>query len=84
MNKKSPLEKSIVNTLREPFYLNVVKYLNTEDRWYPIMISKWAGSSHLREAVKIRKEAAVYLHKQGNSEWKDGKNIKTVKVTLYK
>ncbi len=79
---KSPIEKLMVSSLGEPFYLNVVLFEN-DNRWFPIFESKWAGSTHKLEAVKLRKEAQVWLKENGSKKWTE-KNFKTVKVTLYK
>lgn len=82
MAKKDPLKKLLVSTLAETFYLNVLSFKN-DRRWFPAWYSKWAGSRNRSEAVKLRKEMSIYLHEYGSDDWKDGKNIKTVKVNLY-
>lgn len=81
--KKNPLNKLLISSLGEPFYLNVVQFLN-EDAWYPMFYAKWVGSNKKSEAIMLRKEASKYLHEHGNKKWRDGKNIKTVKVEHYK
>ena len=80
--KKDPLKKLMVETLGRSFYLNVVQF-NYDEKWYPMFYAKWVGSEKCGEAVALRKEAAKYLHDEGSDLWKDGKNIKTVKVTLF-
>jgi hypothetical protein len=79
---KNPLKALFVESLGEPFYLNVVQFKN-EEKWFPMFHTKWSGSEKRSEAVKLRKEASDWLHNHGNKEWKDGKNIKTVKVIHY-
>ena len=80
--KKNPLNKLLISSLKSPFYLNVVQFSN-EDGWYPMFYAKWAGSEKRAEAVSLRKDAAKYLHETGSKSWRDGKNIKTVKVSHY-
>jgi len=81
--EKNPLNKLFVSELGEPFYLNVIQFSN-EGKWYPTWYSEWAGKTKRGEAVRLRKELSSFLHNEGNKEWKDGKNIKTVKITLFK
>ena len=81
--KKSPLEKLLVETLNEPFYLNVVEFENKKG-WSPMFHQEYIGSERLVEAIRLRREGAKYLHDNGSDKWKDGKNIKTVKVELFK
>jgi len=83
MKKNNSLNKLLVESLSEPFFLNVVQFRD-EEKWYPLWYSKWAGSNSRNEAVALRKEASKYLHETGNKDWRDGKNIKTVKVELFK
>lgn len=82
---KDPLKKLFVDKLEAPFYLNVVQfsYCNGRKSWSPMFYSKWAGSDRRSEAVRLRKEASAYLHEKGSDTWRDGVNIKTVKVSLY-
>ena len=81
MTKKSPLEKLIVNTLGEPFYLNVMK-LQNDDRWFPMIEDRFAGSRSKGEAVRMRADALKDLQLTGSPDWK-AKELKTVKITLY-
>ena len=81
--KKNPLEKLIVNSLGRPFYLNVIQFLNDDEKWFPMFYSEWSGSDNRLEAVKMRREAFTYLHDKGNKNWKP-ENLKTVKIELYK
>jgi len=80
--KKDPLKSLFVSELGEPFYLNVCQFFDKE-KWYPIWYEKWSGSHKRMTAVKLRKEAAKYLHETGSDKWRDKKNIKTVKITLF-
>lgn len=81
---KEPLKKLFVSNLASPFYLNVVNYFNSKDgEWHPVWYSKWAGSDKQREAVKLRREFLDYLQTNGSADWSE-KNLKTVKITLYK
>ncbi len=82
MKNKNPLKRLFVDTLGEPFYLNVAQFKNKE-AWYPLWYAKWAGSKSFKEAVELRKEAQEWLYENGSDGWTN-KCFRTVKITLYK
>jgi hypothetical protein len=80
--KKLPLNKLVIETLKEPFYFNIVKFKD-EEKWYPCWEEKYYGSTRRLEAVKLRKEFLKFLQTEGNPNWSD-KDLKTVKIEYYK
>ena len=84
--KKSPLGKLVLETLGEPFYLNIVQFISHNSaKWdtpIPCWIDKYYGSTKRNEAVKLRKEFLKYLQTEGNPNWKE-KDLKTVKIKYY-
>lgn len=81
MKKKSPLNKFLVSTLSEPFYLNVVRFPSGEV--LPVWRKEYVGSERRSEAVELRKKFFEEYLKDRSNTWK-ANELKTVKVTLYK
>jgi len=79
--KKSPLNKLVLETLGEPFYLNIVK-MEKDKYWNPCWIKEYNGSNKRLKAVAMRKDLLKYL-KDFNEDWSE-KDLKTVKVEYYK
>jgi len=85
---KNKLNKLVLKTLGEPFYLNIVQFISCppNNKWntpIPCWIDKYYGSVKRNEAVKLRKEFLKYLQTEGNPNWSE-KDLKTVKIEYYK
>ena len=81
MNKKDLLEKLIVDKLAEPFYLNVAIF--PDGGVVPFWYKEYVGSSKRNEATTLRRRFYNERLDGKRGAWKE-KDLKTVKVTLYK
>jgi hypothetical protein len=80
--KKSPLNKLVLESLGEPFYLNIVRFKNDE-KWFPCWHKEYSGATRRADAIRLRKDFLKFLQTYGNPDWSE-KDLKTVKVEYYK